>query len=98
DFGYSSFLNTSVSRLIAERLPYTLWLGFFAILLASLVALPLGVAAAVYRDSPLDRFVVIISVVAQAVPTFWISLLFIVWFGIKLRWLPISGSGTWAHF
>lgn len=98
DFGYSNFLNTSVSSLIAERLPYTLWLGFFAIALATLFALPLGVLAAVYRDSLLDRFVVIVSVVAQAVPTFWISLLFIVWFGIKLRWLPISGSGTWSHF
>lgn len=98
DFGHSSFLNTSVSSLIAERLPFTLLLGFLAITLATLFALPLGVLAAVYRDSFVDRLVVIISVAAQAVPTFWISLLLIVWFGIKLRWLPISGSGTWAHF
>lgn len=98
DFGYSSFLNTSVSSLIAERLPSTLILGFLAITLATLFALPLGVLAAVYRDTFVDRLVVVLSVAAQAVPTFWISLLLMVWFGIKLRWLPISGSSSWAHF
>jgi hypothetical protein len=68
------------------------------ITLAVLFALPLGVLAAVYCDSFIDRFVVIISMIGEAAPTFWISLWFIVWFGIKLRWLPISGSGSWAHF
>jgi peptide/nickel transport system permease protein len=98
DFGHSPFLNADVSGVVAERLPPTLMLGGAAITLAILLAVPLGVLAAVFRNTLIDRVVLVIAVTGQAVPTFWFSLILIVWLGIKLRILPISGSTTWLHF
>lgn len=87
-----------VTDVIFERLPVTLTLGSLAFGLALLIALPLGILAGLRPNSWVDRFALGIAIVGQAMPSFWFALIGIVVFGVTLRWLPVSGSSTWAHF
>jgi peptide/nickel transport system permease protein len=73
-------------------------LGALALSFALVLSIPLGVVAALKPNSWLDRLTLTIAVVGQAMPSFWFALLLIMLFGLTLRWLPISGSETWAHF
>jgi peptide/nickel transport system permease protein len=98
DFGESFFLKVSVGELIADRLPITLMLGICALAFALSLSLPLGVLAAVKPNSWLDRFALGLSVLGQALPSFWFALILMIVFGLKLRWLPVSGDTTWEHF
>lgn len=98
DFGRSLFSNEAVSELIMARLPITLFLAIPSLLLAIIVALPLGVAAAVWQNSWIDRVALSLAVVGIALPSFWFALVLISIFGVLLRWLPISGSESWTHF
>ena len=98
DFGESFFLKVPVGELIADRLPVTLTLGICALVFALALSLPLGVLAAVRPNSWLDRLALGLSVLGQALPSFWFALILIIVFGLKLRWLPVSGSSTWQHF
>ena len=98
DFGRSFYFQNTVMELIGERLPITLKLGGVSLLLALLVAVPLGVAAAVYRDSWVDRTALGVAVIGQAMPNFWFALTLIVVFSVGLKWLPVAGNATWLHF
>ncbi|GLT11408.1 ABC transporter permease [Sulfitobacter sp. PR48] len=98
DLGRSWYFDMSVTELIADRLTVTMKLGLFAITLALAVAIPLGVAAAANPNSIIDRFALFLSVVGQAIPSFWFGLILIVIFSIKMRLLPASGNETWQHF
>ncbi len=98
DLGESFFLKVPVSELIADRLPITLTLGICALAFALVLSLPLGVLAAVRPNSWIDRCALALSVLGQALPSFWFALILIIVFGLKLRWLPVSGNGTWEHF
>jgi peptide/nickel transport system permease protein len=98
DLGRSLFTNESVADLIAQRLGVTVQLAFMSIILAVLLALPLGILAAVYANTWIDRIALSIAVFGQAIPNFWFGLILIVVFGVTLRWLPITGSDTFAHF
>ncbi|HWW06225.1 ABC transporter permease [Collimonas sp.] len=98
DFGRSYYFQSSVMELVAERLPITLKLGGIALLLAVFVAIPLGVLAAVFRDTWLDRLALLIAVIGQAMPSFWFGLTLIVIFAVGLHWLPVAGNTTWQHF
>ena len=97
-FGESFRMRRPVSTLLAERLPVTMTLGLCALAFALLVSIPLGVVAALKPNSGVDRVALSISVLGQALPTFWFALMMIILFGVILRWLPISGSDTWLHF
>jgi peptide/nickel transport system permease protein len=98
DFGTSLYFKTDVLGLIWGKLPTTLLLGIFALTFALAVSIPLGVLAAVFRNSWIDRLSLTLAVVGQALPNFFFALLLIMLFSIELRWLPVSGSGSWAHF
>jgi ABC-type dipeptide/oligopeptide/nickel transport system permease component len=98
DLGTSLYFKTDVIGLVLDKLPTTLILGILSLLFALIVSIPLGVAAAVYQNSWIDRFALALAVVGQALPNFFFALLLIMLFSIQLRWLPVSGSGTWAHF
>lgn len=97
DLGQSFFFKEPVAKLIAERLPVTMTLGVCALVFAVGLALPLGVVAALRPNSWVDRIALTLSVLGQALPSFWFALMLIILFGLTLRWLPISGSGTWQH-
>lgn len=98
DFGRSFFFQSSVVDLIAERLPVTLKLGGIALAIAVLVAIPLGVAAALYRDTWVDRLALFVAVIGQAMPSFWFGLTLILVFAVGLKWLPVAGNSSWQHF
>jgi peptide/nickel transport system permease protein len=73
-------------------------LGVCALAFALVLAIPLGVAAAVKANSIVDRIALTIAVIGQAMPTFWFALLLILWLGVNWRLLPITGSDSWANF
>jgi peptide/nickel transport system permease protein len=98
DLGDSFFFKDKVSNLIARRMPITMTLGIVGLVLALLISIPLGVLAAVREGTWLDRVVTLITMIGQAVPSFWLGLTMMIVFGLQLGWLPISGTGSWQHF
>lgn len=98
DFGTSYYFKTSVAALVFAKLPVTLTLGIMSLAFALLVAVPLGVLAALRPNSWMDRAALSVAVAGQAMPNFFFALLLIMFFSITLRWLPVSGSGTIWHF
>jgi ABC-type dipeptide/oligopeptide/nickel transport system permease component len=98
DLGQSLYFKTGVAALIASKISTTLWLGLFSILFALALSIPLGIIAALRPNSWIDRLALSIAVVGQALPNFFFALLLVMIFSIQLRWLPVSGSGTWWHF
>ncbi|WP_417409165.1 ABC transporter permease [Hoeflea sp.] len=98
DFGQSYYFKLPVSTLIGERLSTTMLLGVCGISFALVTAIPLGVAAAMRPNSLIDRTALFLSVMGQAMPSFWFGLVLIVVFSIQLGWLPPSGSDSWKHF
>jgi len=98
DLGHSHYLNQPVATEIFTRLPTTMTLGFCALLFALVLAIPLGVVAAIRPNSLLDRIALGVAVVGQAMPSFWFALTMMLWFSINWGILPVSGTDTWAHF
>ena len=98
DFGRSFYFQNTVMELVGERLPITLKLGAVSLLLAVVVAIPLGVLAALYRDTWIDRLSLLIATIGQAMPNFWFALALIVVFSVGLQWLPVAGNASWLHF
>jgi len=86
-----------VSTLVAERMAITFPLSLLAILISTLLALPLGVVAAARRDSAVDRAVLVFSQLGVAVPNFWIGLIFILFFSTWLGWFPAGGFPGWEN-
>lgn len=93
DFGPSTrFRDYSVGDLITAGLPYSLTIGFWAVVIASMVGIALGIAGALRRNTPTDYLAGVVGVVGIAVPIFVIGPLFQVIFALKLNWLPVGGS------
>ncbi|WP_223881222.1 ABC transporter permease [Nesterenkonia ebinurensis] len=97
DFGDSYRYNQAALPLVLDRIPATLTLAIGAILLALVIAIPLGVWAATRRGGVVDSAVSSLSVLAKAMPNFWLGIMLILLFAVVLQWLPVSGSGSWAH-
>ncbi|WP_333827646.1 ABC transporter permease [Pararhodobacter sp.] len=98
DFGDSYYFSRPVVDLLTERFPATLTLGGLAIAFALLVSIPLGMLAAVRQNQWPDRVALMLGTVGQATPSFWLGLMLIWLFAVQLRWLPVSGSQSMAHF
>jgi peptide/nickel transport system permease protein len=80
-----------VADKILERLPITILLNILSMLLILLIAIPIGILSAVHQDSPFDKITSVFVFVGFAIPTFWLALLLMIFFGVNLSWLPISG-------
>jgi len=98
DLGSSYLYRAPVADLIRVRLPVTLTLGLVGIIFAVLIALPLGILAAVKEGTLLDRLVMLLALLGQAMPSFWLALLLIIEFGLRLQWLPIAGLDDWTGY
>jgi len=98
DLGEFPYLNQPVAGMLKERMGVTMTLGISALTFAMVLSIPLGVLAAIRPNTCIDRVALAISVMGQAMPSFWFGLIMIIFFGVHLRWLPISGSDTWKHF
>ena len=97
DFGESLRYRRDALGLVLERLPATLLLAGTSLLLTLLIAVPVGIMSAVWRDGPFDQLGTLATVLGQAVPGFWLGLMMIYLFAVQLRWLPTGGMGTASH-
>jgi peptide/nickel transport system permease protein len=97
DLGISIQSRQPVATLLAQRFPFTLKLAFLAILVSATLGVVAGVVAATRRNSTLDLAALLGSLVGISLPIFWLGLLAILVFSVKLRWLPAGGTGTLAH-
>jgi peptide/nickel transport system permease protein len=98
DFGKSWYTDTPAFRLVLERMPPTIYLTVAGLIMALLIALPLGILAALKRHSFVDNLCTMIAVAGQAMPIFWLGIMLIIIFAVRLKALPASGYGTWQHF
>lgn len=98
DLGRSYLYRTPVSTLIAARLPITLRLGLLGIVFAVAIALPLGIVAAMFEGTLVDRVAMLLALLGQALPSFWLALLLIIEFGLRLQWFPIAGLDDWTGY
>lgn len=80
-----------VADKIMERFPVTILINFLSLIIIIAVAVPIGVLSAVHQDSLFDKITAVLVFIGFAVPTFWLALLLMIFFGINLGWLPISG-------
>lgn len=97
DFGMSLRGAQPALSLVLERMPATALLAGTALLIAVILGLPLGITAAVHHNRPADRLTMVLAMVGQSMPVFWLGLLLIVYLSVQLRLLPTSGYGTPAH-
>lgn len=97
DLGTSLRTNQPVAVAIAERLPATLELAIAAMLVATLVAVPLGVLAAVRAGTHVDHAATLLALVGVSVPSFWLGPLLAIVLSVEWGWLPVSGRGTLGH-
>lgn len=98
NLGYSFYFKSPVVDIIAGRLSVTMTLGICSIVFAIVLAVPLGVIAAIRPNSLVDRLALLLSVVGQAMPSFWFALVLIVVLNVQLGLLPTSGADSWRHF
>ncbi len=97
NFGDSYVIHKPAYQLIVERMPATLLLTFSGLLVALMIAVPLGILAAYHKNSWIDNLSTVIAVAGSAMPIYWLGLMLIILFGVRLRWLPPSGYGSWQN-
>ena len=95
DFGTSLRSRQPAMDTVLAALPATLELAFAAIIISTAISIPLGIAAAVKRNSPIDTIATVVAVLGQSMPVFWLGILLILLFSVTLNWLPVSGRGSW---
>lgn len=96
DFGMSLRLRRPALEVVLDALPATMELAGAALVLATLISLPLGIMAAVRRNGIIDWVATTVSVLGQSMPIFWLGILMILVFSVNLGWLPASGRGHWT--
>lgn len=94
DIGYSYVYNSSVVGLITTSLPVTIWLLVAGTVFTLLIAVPLAVLAAARRSGLADNIIRAVPVVGLGLPSFWLGIMLILVFGLKLGWFPVAGYGT----
>jgi peptide/nickel transport system permease protein len=94
NLGYSYFYNTSVTGLIMTSLPVTLWLLVAGVVFTVVIAVPLAVLAAARRGGVADNIIRAVPVAGLGLPAFWVGIMLILLFGLKLHWLPVAGFGN----
>lgn len=97
DLGTSFRTGQPVTTMIAERIPATAELAIAAMLVAIVIAIPLGVIAAVWRGTAIDYAAMTFALAGVSIPNFWLGPLLAIVFAVELGWLPVSGRGTLAH-
>jgi ABC-type dipeptide/oligopeptide/nickel transport system permease component len=97
DLGVSFRTGQPVTTMIVERIPATAELAVAAMVVAVMLAIPLGVVAAVWRGTAIDYGAMTFALAGVSIPNFWLGPLLAIVFAVELGWLPVSGRGTLAH-
>ncbi len=98
DLGVSGTSRRQVSEMMAERIPPTLQLAAVGLCIAMIFGIPLGVLAAVKRNTILDQMSKLFAIVGMSAPQFWVAIMLIMFFGAQLKWLPTYGRGGIDHY
>jgi peptide/nickel transport system permease protein len=93
DLGHSIFLDMPVTSALLDRAEPTFFLTMFSMLIASCIALPVGIMAAYRRGSFFDQSVTTLTMLAASIPSFWLGLILIQFFAVRLGWFPVAGYG-----
>src|SRR6478609_470493 len=93
NLGQSIFLQRPVTQALAERAEPTFFLTLFSVVIAALIGVPAGIASAVWRGRTVDQVVSGLAMLAANVPSFWLGLIVIQIFAVRLGWLPVAGYG-----
>jgi len=97
DFGISYYYNRPCLEIVKDAFPNTVKLAFSALALTVIIAVPLGILCAVKKNTVYDKIGMAFGLLGQSLPIFWVGMLLILLFGVQLKWLPVSGAGTWKH-
>ncbi|GHV38393.1 peptide ABC transporter permease [Synergistales bacterium] len=98
DFGQSYRTKIPVFQEIAVRFPYTLYMATFSTIIAVILGLPIGVLSAVKQYTISDNVALGVSLLLTSMPTFWLAMMMVLVFALKMKWLPSLGIDTWRHF
>lgn len=98
DFGSSYITGTSVGEELLIRFPRTFKLAIFSVLVTVILGIPIGILCAINANRLSDRIWLIITLLANSMPSFWLALLLVMLFSLKLKWLPSSGIGSWKNY
>lgn len=98
DFGMSFRYSEPALTVLLGRFPATIKLGLVAFFLSVCVGIPIGILSAFKRDSWIDRFGRTLALAGMSLPTFWVGIMLMLFFGVQLRILPVSGSDTALHY
>ncbi len=96
DFGMSYNYNQPALDVVMERIPATVTLGVSALAISLIVGIPAGIIAAIKRNTMLDSIIRTLALLGQCVPAFWMGIMMMLLFAVKLGWLPTSGFGSWS--
>jgi ABC-type dipeptide/oligopeptide/nickel transport system permease component len=97
DFGMSMWHRQPALDVVLAYIPATVQLMALSLLLGALLGIILGLLSATKKGSPVDVFLVSLSVFGQSMPSYWLGIMLILVFAVNLRWLPASGRGGWQH-
>jgi len=97
DLGISLWQKQPAMNLVLERFPATVELAALAMVMATVLGVPMGIFAAIKRDGVIDRLTMMLAVLGQSIPNFWMGMMLILLFASLLHWLPSSGRGSWQH-
>ncbi len=98
DLGDSYFYNQSVMSGILYRMPYTITIAFICMLLQVIIGTPLGITSAVHQNGFADRFCMLVALLGVSIPGFWLAMMLVLLFAVKLGWLPAYGVGGLQYY
>ena len=98
DFGTSYFQHRPVLDMLSNCFGYTVRLAAFAYVLALVLGIGFGILAAVYHNKFLDRLLMTVSIAGVSAPNFWVAIILQIYFGLTLKWFPISGAKAWNYY
>ncbi|ELA2558954.1 TPA: ABC transporter permease [Klebsiella aerogenes] len=98
DFGTSLKSGQPVSAEMSERVPYTLGLALLAWMMAVILGIPMGMCAAIYRNHVADHVLMLVAIVGASIANFWLALIAMDTFSVKLGWLPLLGAEGWKSY
>jgi len=98
DFGSSYFTRIPVTTELMARFPRTLAIAGICIFLSVVIGVSLGINAAVHQDGLADRFSMFVALFGVSIPSFWLALLLVIAFALRLRWFPAQGIGSLSHY
>ena len=98
DLGFSYFTRIPVTNELVARIPRTLTLGLLTMALTMIIGIPLGIMAAVNQNQFGDRLCMVIALLGVSVPGFWLALMLVILFSLRLGWLPATGIGGIEYY